>query len=372
MKIALVHDYLAQDGGAERVLKAMHELWPDAPIFVLFHDREKIPYFTNTTIHESWLAKMPGINTHYQWYLPFMPGATEQYDLRAFDVVISSTSAFAKGVIISPHTLHLSYCHTPTRFLWADSHEYLADLNYSWAVKAFVPRLLYRLRLWDKLSVDRVDHFIANSHTVQQRINKYYRRQSDVIYPPVDTHLFSIAPQIKNYFIAGGRLVPYKRFDLIVRVFNRLGYPLKIFGTGPELDRLQRYAKANIEFLGRVNDEEKRQLLSEAQAFIHPQLEDFGITTVESLASGRPVIAFAAGGAAETILPGETGVLFPEQSWESLLNAVLHFNASHWDSLAIREHALKFSADTFKLTLQKYVNDRYEEFLKSLDQSTLI
>ncbi len=372
MKLALVHDYLAQDGGAERVLQTLHELWPEAPLFVLFHDPKKISSFPKHLIRESWLAKLPFIKTHYQWYLPWMPNATENYNLNDFDVVVSSTSAFAKGVIVPPETLHISYCHTPPRYLWNDRHEYLADLNSNWLVKAFLPQIIFRLRLWDKMSADRVDHFIANSHTVEGRIQKYYRRTSDVIYPPVDTERFFISPNIGNYFVAGGRLVPYKRLDLVVQAFNRLHYPLKIFGTGPELDSLKKHARPNIEFLGRIDDEAKAILLSQAQAFIHPQLEDFGITPVESLASGRPVIAFAAGGATETVVPHETGEFFYKQNWESLLNAVLHFKSESWDSAHIREHALKFSNSNFKTNIKKYVDDRYEEFSKKLNQESLL
>jgi glycosyltransferase involved in cell wall biosynthesis len=372
MKLALVHDYLAQDGGAERVLQTLHELWPEAPLFVLFHDPKKINSFPSKLIHESWLAKLPLVKTHYQWYLPWMPNATENYNLNSFDVVISSTSAFAKGVIVPPETLHISYCHTPPRYLWSDRHEYLADLNSNWLVKAFLPQIIFRLRLWDKMSADRVDNFIANSHTVEGRIQKYYRRTSDVIYPPVDTERFTVSPEVDNYFVAGGRLVPYKRLDLVVQAFNRLRYPLKIFGTGPELKNLQKQARANIEFLGRIDDTAKARLLSRAQAFIHPQLEDFGITPVESLASGRPVIAFAAGGATETIVAHETGEFFYEQNWESLLNSVLHFKSENWDSAHIREHALKFSTAIFKTAIKKYVEDRHEEFKKKLNQETLI
>lgn len=372
MKVALIHDYLAQDGGAERVLKALHELWPEAPIFVLFHDSKKIPYFNDATIKQSWLGKMPFVSSHFQWYLPWMPHATEQYNLKDFDVVISSTSAFAKGVIIYPHTLHISYCHTPTRYLWSDTHDYVAELHYNRFVKALLPPIIHRLRLWDQMSAHRVDHFIANSKTVEHRIQKYYRRGSTVIYPPVDTNIFSISPTIENYFVAGGRLVPYKRLDLVIQVFNRLKYHLKIFGIGPELKKLQRLAKPHIEFLGRITDEEKAELLAKAQAFIHPQLEDAGVTPLESLASGRPVIAYSAGGAAETVVHGETGILFTKQTWESLLNAVLHFKSETWNSEHIRDEAQKFNTPHFKQTIKRYVEDHFEEFKKGLHQPTLL
>ncbi|MFA6547839.1 MAG: glycosyltransferase [Candidatus Magasanikbacteria bacterium] len=366
MRIALIHDYLSQDGGAERVLKALHEIWPSAPIFVLFHDRKKINYFDNEKIRESWLAKMPFVDNIFQWYLPFMPMATEQHDLRNFDVVISSTSIFAKGIITSPDTLHISYCHTPPRFLWGDGNNYLSDLKSNYFVKLILPLLNHRLRMWDQMSTQRVDHFIANSQTVQKRIKKYYRRDSEIIFPPVDTHRFQIASTLGDYYVAGGRLVPYKRLDLVVKVFNRLQLPLKIFGIGPEYKHLKRIAKPNVEFYGKISENEKAVLFSRALAFIHPQKEDFGITPIEAMSAGRPVIAYGYGGATETIIPNETGVFFYEQTWESLLNSILNFDPYHWDSEKIRLHTQKFSCDKFKNNIQSFTNDHFAQFQNSL------
>lgn len=372
MKIALVHDYLAQDGGAERVLKAFHELWPEAPIFVLFHDKKKITGFKQATIEESFLSRFPFIKSRFQWYLPLMPLATERYNLEDFDVVISSTSAFAKGVLTGPNTLHISYCHTPARYLWSDAHHYIDDLPHNWFIKAVLPRFISRMRLWDKMSADRVDYFIANSHTVQKRIQKYYRRESLVIHPPVQMNDFHISEQIGNYYIAGGRLVPYKYLDMVVHTFNRLKWPLIIFGTGPEYWRLRTIAKPNITFVGRISEAEKSKLLSNARAFIHPQIEDFGITALESMASGRPVIAYAEGGATETVIPDETGVFFYEQNWEALMNTLLHFDTKNWDSHKIREHAAKFDCSQFKEQIHTHVFDRFEEFTRGLRQPALV
>jgi glycosyltransferase involved in cell wall biosynthesis len=368
MKIALVHDYLAQDGGAEKVLEAFHEIWPEAPIFVLFYDKEKMPRFREVDIRESFISRLPMGRKRYQWFLPLMPMATERHNLHNFDVVLSSTSAFAKGVLTRPETLHISYCHTPTRYLWTDTHEYIADLKYNSLIKSALPRLIHKMRIWDKMSTDRVDYFIANSDTVRQRIQKYYRRDSDIIYPPVDTHKFCISEGVENYFVTGGRMVPYKRFDLIVQAFNRLRWPIKIYGDGPELNNLKKMSLPNIEFLGRISDEEKVRVLSRAKAFIHPQVEDFGITPIESMASGRPVIAYYVGGAAETVIPGVTGVFFKEQTWESLLDCLLHFDIHNWDSNIIREHALRFSADEFKRKIKSYVVNKHSEFKQNLNQ----
>lgn len=371
MKIALVHDYLAQDGGAERVLHAFHEVWPDAPIFVLFHDKKKFPQFKQAQVRQSFIAHMPFGKSHYRWYLPWMPLATERHDMNDFDIVLSSTSAFAKGVITRPDTLHLSYCHTPTRYLWTDTHKYISDLKHNKLIKAGLPRLIHKLRLWDKSSVDRVDHFIANSRTVRGRIQKYYRRDSEVIYPPVNIDTFHISPQIGSYFVSGGRIVAYKRFDILVQVFNRLGWPLKIFGDGPELEKLQKHAKRNIQFLGRISEKEKAELLSRAKAFIHPQIEDLGITPIESMASGRPVIAYGGGGVTETVIPGKTGVFFYKQNWESLMNALMTFDPHAWNSEEIREWAKRFDVQEFKKRIKRCVDDRYDDFRQGLEQCVL-
>lgn len=372
MKIALIHDYLSQDGGAERVLKAMHELWPAAPIFVLFHDQKKITYLNKKNIRQSFLAYLPLGKKLFQWYLPLMPMATERHNLHDYDVVISSTSSFAKGVLTRPETLHISYCHTPPRYLWTDAHEYIAELRRTRLVKIFLPRIIHKLRMWDKMSVDRVDHFVANSQTVQRRINKYYRRQSDIIHPPVELDKFYTSTNIQDYFVTGGRLVPYKRIDIVIKAFNRLRWSLKIFGIGPELKSLKKIARPNIEFLGRISEEKKSQLLSQAKAFIHPQLEDFGITPLEAMASGRPVIAYGAGGAMETVIPDKTGVFFNQQNWESLIKTLLNFNEHNWDSHHIRSSVAEFGYDKFKQKIKEYVDHRYEEFRRGLEQPPLL
>lgn len=373
MKVALVHDYLSQDGGAERVLRAIQSIYPEAPTFVLFHDARKAhEAFAGKDIRESLLSRLPGGRRYYRAYLPLMPFATERYDLSGFDAVISSTSAFSKGVLTRPETMHVSYCHTPTRFLWTDSQSYLEELNVNPLVKMLLPLLLSRLRLWDQMSAGRVDYFIANSQTVANRIQKYYRRQAEVIYPPVDTHLFKISPHLGDYFLCGGRLVNYKRYDLVIKVFNRLGWPLKIFGSGPQEEKLRELSRPNIEFVGKVSDEEKAALYGQCLAFINPQIEDLGITAVEAMAAGRPVIAFPQGGAAETVIDGVTGKFFGRQTWESLLDALLNFNPRAYDPYQIREHALRFSAANFAERLKRYVADQWENFKKGYQQTKLI
>ena len=365
MRVALIHDHLAQDGGAEKVLKVLAEMFPEAPIYTLLSEKNNVDkYFKNRHIETSIIQKLPGGISHYQWYLPFMPMAVEFFDLREYDLVISDTSSFAKGVITTPDCLHICYCHTPTRYLWSDTHQYINELKYNKWFKKVISMVLNSIRLWDRAAADRVDLFIANSKTVQKRITKYYRRDSEVIYPPVETEKFKISDLSEQkdedkYFLAGCRLAPYKRIDMVVSAFKKLGhgYKLKIFGDGVDLERLKELAadSANIEFLGRVTEEEKARLFSEAQAFINPQEEDFGITVVESLASGRPVIAYRKGGATETIIEGKTGLFFDEQTDESLLEAVKSFKAEDFSPEEIRDQALKFSVANFEDKIRKFI-----------------
>ncbi len=360
MRVALVHDYLSQDGGAERVLEALHDLWPEAPLYALFHDRQRAnPVFRSWDVRTTFLQRLPGCLGHYRWYLPLMPTATESHDLSGYDLVLSSSSAFAKGVLTRPETLHVSYCHTPTRFLWTDTHSYVGDLQAPGPVKAVLSPVLTELRVWDRLSADRVDRFVANSETVRGRIRKYYGRDAAVIHPPVDTAKYSPAVRPDAFFLVGGRLVSYKRFDLVVTAFTKLGLPLTVFGTGPEEGRLRALAGPTIRFVGRITDEEKADLYRRCAAFLHPQVEDFGITAIEAMASGRPVIAYPAGGALETIVPGETGVFLEDQTWENLAHTVIRFDPSRFSPERIRAHAARFDAAVFKDRIRRFVSEEY-------------
>ncbi len=356
MKLALVHDHLIQDGGAEKVLDAMQELWPQAPTYTLFFDPKKFPAFTGRDIRTSFLQRMPLALKKYQWYITLMPAATEQYDLSEFDVVVSSTSAFAKGIITRPGTTHICYCHTPTRYLWSDTHSYLEELRVPKIVKSLLPPVLSRLRAWDQQAAARVDYFIANSQTVRQRIQKYYRCDAHVIFPPVDTHRFHLSPRPKTYFLAGGRLVAYKRFDVIIDACNKTGLPLKIFGSGPVESDLRRRAKSTIEFLGKVSDEEKQKLYADALAFINPQEEDFGITPVESLACGRPVIAYRKGGATEILQEGLNGEFIETQTWEEVADHLIRFNSASYDPHRIKASAERFGRERFKTELTQLID----------------
>ena len=365
MRVALVHDHLAQDGGAEKVLKANSDLFPKAPIYTLLYVEENAAkYFKDKKIQTSIIQRMPGGIKHYQWYMPFMPMAVEFFDLRNFNVVVSDASAFAKGVITSPETLHICYCHTPTRYLWDYTHQYINELKYNKYFKKIISLVLNNVRVWDRAAADRVDVFIANSKTVQARIAKYYRRESKVIYPPVELDLFSPSAKIEDYFLIGGRLAPYKRVDIVIEAFVRIGHNLKIFGSGVDMKRLKKIANGakNIEFLGRVSDEEKARLYRRAKAFLNPQVEDFGITVIESMASGRPVIAYNQGGATETIEEGRTGTFFAEQTPEAIFNAVRRFDEHNYDPQVIRREAMKYSTDRFKTEIKNFINNEYEKF----------
>lgn len=355
MRVALTHDYLSQDGGAEKVLESLMGLYPDAPTYTLFYDADAIPRFKSKDIRSSFLQKLPLIRSKYPWYLSLMPSAMERHDLSGYDVVISNDSAFAKGVIIHPGTTHICYCHTPTRYLWSDTVGYVEELRQPRIVKSFLPPLLSYLRLLDQQAAARVDHFIANSKTVAARIKRYYHRDSTVIYPPVQVEQFSIHAHQGDYFLAGGRLVAYKRFDLIVEAANKTGIPVKIFGTGPLRESLERKAASNIEFLGKVNVDRLAALYAQARAYLHPQVEDLGITPIESMASGRPVIAFGQGGATETIRPGETGLFLERQTWEELADAMIRFKTSDFDPQRIRAHALTFRPERYAQEMKDFV-----------------
>ncbi len=361
-RIALVHDYLVQDGGSERVLLALHELYPRAPIYTLFHNPERThPGFKHADIRTSDLNKLPFARKRYQWYLPFMASAVESFDLTGFDLVVSSSSTFAKGVIAAPEALHVCYCHTPTRFLWQERNDYVNELPQPKFIKRILPTFLHQLRQWDAIAARRPDVLITNSRTSQQRIRRYYQREAEIIAPPVDVERIPFTTKPGTYWLTGGRLVAYKRFDLAVRAFAKLNVPLKIFGEGPEMEKLKKIAGPKTEFLGHITDDAKIQLFRDAIAFLHPQIEDFGITAVEAMAAGRPIIAFGQGGAAETVLNGVTGTFFEVQCWEDVGNAVLRFDPGSFDPRKIRQHAETFGKPRFLEQMKERLDRAWAE-----------
>ncbi len=348
------------------MLKAFCEIWPEAPIFTLVYDKKATRgHFEERKIYTSFLQNIPFLKNNHRLFLMFMPQAAESFDLSGYDIVLSDSASYGKGVITAPETLHISYCHTPLRYVWDDNQKYVNEFCFPGIIKKFSSLPRSWLRIWDKEASFRVDKFIANSRFVQKRIKKYYGCNSEIIYPPLDSQNFSIA-KTENYFLMVGRLLPYKRFDLAIETFNKLHKPLKIIGDGPDKKRLKRMAKNNIEFLGEIkSDKDLAEYYSRALAFVFPQEEDFGIVALEAMAAGRPVIAYAGGGALETVIDGKTGILFDEQSPESLENAIGKFDPSDFDALSIREHALGFDKEIFKQKIKNFVEDSWKEFEKT-------
>jgi glycosyltransferase involved in cell wall biosynthesis len=358
LKVAIVHDWLNQVGGAESVLEVLKDLYPGAPIYTSIYWPQAMPErYREWDIRTSWLNRLPLIKTHHQPFLPLYPLAFESIDLRGYDLVLSNKSAFCHGVITPPATVHTCYCLTPTRFLW-DYHNYARHERINPVASALLSPLLRSLRLWDRAAADRVDDFVAISEIVRQRIKKFYRRDATVIHPPVDVGRFVVVDSHDDYVLVVSRLIPYKRIDVAVEAFGLLGLPLKIVGDGRDRTRLEAMAKPNVEFLGRLPDHEVEQLLSRCRAFVFPGEEDFGIAPVEAQAAGRPVIAYAAGGALETVVEGVTGLFFREQTAESLAEAVAAFDERAFDSTVIRRHAEGFDRESFKSKLGALVDEK--------------
>ncbi len=370
MKVALVHELLTQDGGAEAVFEVIAELFPEAPIYTTIYYPEVVStFFQKRDIQTSYVqqfSRLPFVKERYTHLLPLLPFSIERFDFSRFDVVISSSSGLVKSVITPKHTFHLCYCHSPARYLWVEPDEYLKSVKANPLFKLPAPYVLRRIRAWDALTAHRPSVYVANSEHVRKRIQDVYRRPSMVVYPFVK-HVDRVMNEEKsNFFLAGGRLVPYKRFDIIVKAFNKLGMPLVIFGTGPEEDRLKAMVKnPGISFAGKISEEEKFKLFSRAKAFIHPQEEDFGITMLESLSVGTPVIAYARGGALE-VLDESSGIFIDDQSWEAIANAVIHLDGSRFDPSYLRSRAGQFSKEAFQKKFMEVFFREYGKFSKLL------
>lgn len=346
MRVAIVHDYLNQYGGAERVLEALHELYPDAPVYTSLYDPTAMPEaYLSWDIRTSFMQRLPGWRTHFRRYFLLYPAAFESFDLSAYDLILSSSSAYAKGVIPRPGAVHVCYCHTPMRFAWR-TRDYMEREGITRLQGALLPFALSYVRLWDVVTSDRVDAFVANSQVVARRINRYYRRDAEVVPPPVDLPPYRPQPA-GDFYLAGGRLIPYKRIELVVEAFTRLRLPLKIFGDGRDRRHLEQLAGPNIEFLGWVDEQTRIDLFARCRGFIFPGEEDFGITPVEAMAAGRPVIAYAAGGALETVIEGVTGRFFHTPTAAALAAAVAAAHADRYDPLRIRRHAENYGRTVF-------------------------
>ena len=358
MKIALVHDYLVQYGGAERVLECFCELFPYAPIYTIVHDKKLMHgVLENKNIHTSFLQKFPLARKNHRIFPLLMPLAVEQFDFSKYDIVLSDSASYAKGIITGPETLHICYMHTPMRYAWDDCEKYTEDFGFPKIIKKLIPFAMNYIRLWDKASADRVDKFIANSNFVAKRIKKYYRKNSIVINPPVSVNKFYLSRKRGNYFLMVGRLIAYKRHDIAIQAFNKLGLPLKIIGRGPEMKKLKKMAGPNIEFLERVSDKELPRYYAECRAFIFPQEEDFGIVAIEALASGRSLITYRGGDIPEHIEEGKTGIFFERQTPEDIIKAVKKFQNEDYNPEYIRSKALKFDREIFKSKIKEYIKE---------------
>ncbi|NJM56482.1 MAG: glycosyltransferase family 4 protein [Synechococcales cyanobacterium RU_4_20] len=358
MKVALVHDYLTQPGGAERVFELLCRRYPEADIYTSIYDAEKTVDFGDRHINTTWLQHIPGAKRHFRLLAPLYFPVFRSLDLRDYDLIISSTTSFAKAVRKRDDAKHICFCHNVTRFLW-DTQTYLREFS---GLRPFVPAfrmLLNQMRQLDLQSAQQPDLYIANSTTVAERIRRVYGKEAIVINYPIDDQRFEFSQNKDQYFLASARLLSYKRIDVIIEAFNWLGWTLYITGNGPERERLEKQAMPNVKFLGHVSDLERRRLMANAKAVIVAALEDYGLVPVEANASGTPVIAYGAGGVLDTQVHGQTGLLFDRQSPEALLSVLKEFGDRSWNHQEIREHALsKFSQAAFFNQVEQ-VFDRY-------------
>ncbi len=353
MKIALVHDYLIRFGGAERVFLSLLKIFHQADVYTLLYDPKRMgSYFSRQKVHTSFLQKTPFSLKKYRYLLPLIPSAVESLDLREYDLVISSSNAFIKGLILRPKTVHVCYCHNPARFLWDYS------LKYDGRPACLRKIIFHYLRIWDRAAAHRVDYFVANSYTTAQRIEKFYRKKAEVIYPPV---ALSSRPEkffsSGDYFLIVSQLTPYKRIDLAIDAFNKLDLPLVIIGQGRNRKKLEKMAGPKVRFLGWQPDEVVRRYYQNCLAFIFPGEDDFGIAPVEAMGFGKPVLAFRRGGASETVVEGITGEFFDDPAPESLADGVrrLLWGYQKYDPLTIRKRAEKFSAEKFERSIKEFV-----------------
>lgn len=372
VSVGIVADWLVTFAGAEKVIAEFIKLYPNADIYsvVDFLSDESRKKFYGKEATTSFIQRLPFAKKKYQQYLPLMPLAIEQLDVTGHDIVLSSSHAVAKGVLTGPDQLHISYVHSPIRYAWDFQHQYLREAGLNKGLKGKLARwFLHKIRIWDYRTANGVDHFIANSQFIARRIKKVYGRDADVIYPPVDVERFTLQENKEDFYFTASRMVPYKRIDLIVEAFSQMpDKKLVVIGDGSEMAKIKSRAGSNIEILGYQPDDVMQDYMRRTRAFVFAAEEDFGITPVEAQASGTPVIAFGKGGVLETIRPyGEsnaTGVFFSEQTAESLINAVRHFDTIK-DSILpkdCRENALKFSAQRFHDELDEYIKTKWHDF----------
>lgn len=356
-KVALVHDWLVGYAGGEKVLEAITGLYP-APIYTLIHNPKAMQEtpLSSFPVHTSFLQALPKVSSYYRNLLPLFPLAIERLDLSKFDLILSSSHAVAKGVMKRPDQIHICYCHTPMRYAWDLSDFHLQALSRP--KRALARGILPYLRHWDEKSSSRVDHFIANSQTVADRIYRHYGRNATVIHPPVDTERFLPSQKREDYYFTCSRFVPYKRIDLLIQAFNAMPHrQLVIAGGGPDEEKLKQLAGANVQFLGPIDDQKLSYALGQSRAFLFAAEEDFGIVSVEAQSAGIPVIAYGKGGSCETVLEGKTGLFFDAQEVERVIHAIERFEREgvEWNPTQIRGHALNFSKERFQQAYRSFV-----------------
>lgn len=367
MKKALVHDWYYVNGGAEKVIHSINNIWSDFDHFALVDflnaaDRDFI--LKGQKVNTSFIQKLPTAKSNHRKFLQFFPYAIEQFDLRAYDLILSSSASIAKGVLTNQNQLHICYCHSPMRYAWDLYHQYLEDANLTKGLKAIYAKyVLGKMRQWDITSLNRVDEFIANSNFIAKRIKKVYNRDATVIYPPVDVETFTLHVNKEDYFFTASRMVPYKKIKLIVKAFNDMpNKKLVVSGDGPEFNEIKKIAKSNITLLGFTSKEELKTHLQKAKAFVFAAEEDFGILPVEAQACGTPVIAYGKGGLLETVIDQETGLFFYEQSIMAIKDAIKRFERLNLDHKQISKHASKFSKQRFQEEMQQFIIKKYTEF----------
>jgi glycosyltransferase involved in cell wall biosynthesis len=358
-KIALVHDWLTGMRGGEKCLEVLCELFPQATLFTLLHNKGSVsPTIERLTIQTSFVQHLPFVAAKYRNYLPLFPKAIGRFDFRDYDLIISTSHCVAKGAIPRSDAIHICYCHTPMRYVWELFDDYFGVEKVGYVKHKLISRIAVSLREWDVRTANRVHHYIANSNNVRERIKQHYRRDAVVIYPPVDTSLFQLSTKNEDYFLIVTAMAPYKRVDLAVEAFNRLGERLLVIGGGPEEENLKKLAKKNIEFLGWQPSERLHKYYAGCRALIFPGVEDFGIVPVEAMACGKPVIAFGKGGALETVISGKTGLFFSEQTVESLIAAVKQFDEGQFSPEAIRVHALQFDKEIYRRKMREFIEEK--------------
>jgi glycosyltransferase involved in cell wall biosynthesis len=358
LKVAIVHYWLVSMRGGEKVIESMCRVFPQADIYTLVYRPEGISETIKAhRITPSFLQRLPGGVKAYQNLLPLMPFAVEAFDLSGYDLIISSDTNVTKGVVAPMEVLHINYCHTPMRYAWDMYHDYMRGSGLGRLKKLAMGLVMNWLRVWDVAASNRIDHFLANSKYVKKRIAKHYRREATVVYPPVDLAAFSPGEDVKDFYLVLGQIIPYKRIDIAVEAFNRNGKPLVVIGEGSEVERLKARARSNVRFLGRQPFPVIREHFAACRAFVFPGVEDFGITPVEAQASGRPVLAFGRGGALETVVDGETGLLFREQTAEALMDAVERLESGRHSITPEKcvRNAARFSEERFRSDLEKAV-----------------